>query len=328
MRVAVIGYGVIGHLHAAILQKQGMLYAICDTDPNALASAAADHPHVRLFGDHVEMLDTADLDAVHICTPHYLHATMVIAALQRNIHVLCEKPLCIREDELQAVWTAERASSAQLGVCLQNRYNPANRYVKKYLQNAKQATGVGQVAWHRTAAYYASGSWRGKWSTEGGGVLINQALHTLDLMQWFLGMPETVTASVDNLTLQDVIEVEDTATICCHGAMGFVFFATTSSQVDHPVLLQLCVDGKQLTVLPDRVLIGQEQITFEEADMAPIKPCYGNGHERLITDFYDHIASGRHFAIDGQEGAKVVRLILAAYQSHGKPVRFLTAEQR
>lgn len=322
MRVAVVGYGVIGRLHAEILQKRGLLYAVCDVDPLALSAA----PDVIRCRDYEEMLDTVKPDAVHICTPHYLHASMVISALHRNIHVLCEKPLCIRAEEIDEILAAEKRSQAMLGVCLQNRYNAANRFVKDLLQNATRISGVGQVAWNRTADYYASGAWRGKWETEGGGVLINQALHTLDLMQWLLGMPSEVAATVANLSLSNVIEVEDSATLLCRGKHSFTFLATNASPSDFAVLIQLKADRKRITLLPDRVLIDREESTFFSGPSQFIhKQCYGNGHEALIADFYDCLSSGRRFAIDGAEGANVVRLILAAYASKGTPISIISA---
>jgi len=318
MKVAVVGYGTIGRLHAAILQSQGTLSAVCDVDAAVLATA----PAVAHYTDYTDMLERERPDAVHICTPHYLHAGMVIAALERGVHVLCEKPLCIHEEEIDAILEAERASTATLGVCMQNRYNGANRYVKEYLKDKKQITGVGQVAWRRTAEYYASAAWRGKWATEGGGVLINQALHTLDLMQWLVGMPDEVIAQTGCLTLSDSIEVEDTASIVCRGEHAFHFFATTAATTDFAVSIQLRADGEPITLLPDRVLIGTECAAFRRAEFScERKACYGNGHEALIDDFYNSIAEGRPFSIDGREGAKVIRLILAAYRSEGKPVR-------
>ncbi len=318
MKVAVVGYGTIGRLHAAILQSKGALSAVCDVDEAALATA----PDVAHYTDYADMLERERPDAVHICTPHYLHAAMVIAALERGIHVLCEKPLCIHEEEIDAILEAERKSTATLGVCMQNRYNGANQYVKEYLKDKKQITGVGQVAWRRTAAYYESAAWRGKWATEGGGVLINQALHTLDLMQWLVGMPDEVIAQTACLTLADTVEVEDTASIVCRGEHAFTFFATTTSAFDFPVSIQLNADGEAVTLLPDKVLVGGECVAFGQNEFSyERKACYGHGHEALIADFYDCIADGRHFAVDGTEGAKVIRLILAAYRSAGKPVR-------
>ena len=108
-------------------------------------------------------------DVVHVCTPHDRHADMIVDALERNINVLCEKPLCIRREDIPRILAAEKRSKAILGVCLQNRYNPANRYVKQFLADKTVLGGVGNVVWHRDAAYYRADAWRGKRATEGGG---------------------------------------------------------------------------------------------------------------------------------------------------------------
>ncbi|MBO5269218.1 MAG: Gfo/Idh/MocA family oxidoreductase, partial [Clostridia bacterium] len=261
-------------------------------------------------------------DVVHICTPHYLHADMIVAALRRNVNVLCEKPMCIREEDIPRILEAERASSAQLAVCHQNRYNGANRFVKDYLADKKVECAAGHVSWHRDAAYYASGAWRGRWETEGGGVLINQALHTFDLLQWFCGMPDTLTASTANLTLDGKIEVEDTATVLCRGENGgnFTFTATNGNVKDCPVEISIRADGEWIKLMPKYVVVGDELHLFKDRHHMLGKTCYGSGHEVLIADFYDCIKTGRKFPIDGTEASKVIRLILAVYGSHGKTV--------
>jgi predicted dehydrogenase len=318
MKAALIGYGSIGHVHAKVIEQYGTLEAICDIDETVLESA----PGNAHYTDYIAMLEEIRPDVVHICTPHYLHAEMVIEALRRGINVLCEKPLCIREEDIGRILEAERSSSAQLAVCHQNRYNSANRFVKEYLGGKQVLCASGQVTWKRDRKYYASGAWRGKWDTEGGGVLINQALHTFDLLAWLCGMPDTVTATCSNLTLSDAIEVEDTATVLCKGQNGgnFTFYATNGSVKDCPVELTLCADGEWIKLMPKYAVIGSEITVFEEKYQSYGKACYGSGHEALISDYYAHIKEGRKFPIDGAEGAKVIRLILAVYKSQGKPV--------
>ena len=319
MRAAIIGYGVIGKVHAKVIPSYAELVAICDIDEAKLEEA----PDVVHYTDWKKMLDEVRPEAVHICTPHYLHAEMVIEALGRGINVLCEKPLCIRDEDIGRILDAAKNSTAQLGVCLQNRYNASNLAVKEYLEGKKVEAGVGQVSWHRDAAYYASGDWRGKWATEGGGVLINQSLHTLDLMQWFCGMPESLSATVSNMTLKDAIEVEDTATLLCTGKDGgsFNFYASIGAAYDCPVEITLLADRKWIKIMPNYTVIGDEIVTYKDRFPAHGKGCYGSGHEALIADWYDCLECGRHFAIDGEEGAKVVKLILAAYRSGGKKVK-------
>jgi len=318
MRSAIIGYGVIGKVHARAIPQYGTLEAICDINEEVLESAPAE----RKYTDYRKMLDEVRPDVVHVCTPHYLHAEMVIEALGRGINVLCEKPLCIREEDIGRILEAERKSTASLAVCHQNRYNSANLFVKEYLAGKTVTAAVGQVSWHRDEDYYASGEWRGRWDTEGGGVLINQALHTLDLMQWLCGMPEAITASISNLTLQEKIEVEDTAAVLCRGENGgnFTFYASNGSAKTCPVEVTLCIGKEIVKLMPHYVVIGNTLHTFEEKRRVLGKDCYGSGHEALIADYYDCIETGRHFEIDGAESAKVVRMILAAYRSQGNLV--------
>lgn len=313
LRSAVVGYGGIGKIHARIAKKYGELCAVCDVDTSKLEAFA---PSI-CYGSYIEMLESAKPDVVHICTPHYLHADMVVAALDRGVNVLCEKPLCIRREDITRILDSEKRSSAKLGVCQQNRYNSANLFVKRLIDSGEISlrNAVGQMTWHRDAAYYASGDWRGRWDTEGGGVLINQALHTLDLLIWFCGEPDYVLASLDNLTLAEHIEVEDTAMLSCRGRVPFVFFATNSSAFDCPVEISLfeADERRALKLLPDRVMRDGLVHTFKEPYEAQGKLCYGNGHEALICDFYDCVVSGRRFEIDGKEAAKVIELILEAY---------------
>jgi len=317
MRAAIIGLGVIGKVHAKVLREMNALYAVCDVD----AEKFVDYPDAKQETDYIRLLDELKPDVVHICTPHYLHADMVIEALKRNINVLCEKPLCIHMEDIDRVLEAEKASRAQLGVCMQNRYNAANLFAKEYLKDKKVLSGVGQVAWNRDAAYYASGEWRGKWATEGGGVLINQALHTLDILEWLVGIPTKLNASISNLSLQNEIEVEDTAVIRAFDGASFTFFATNGNGSSMPVEVVIKTEDTVVRILPDHVVVGNE-VTFFKKDERHVygKSCYGSGHAPLIADFYDCIATGRQFALNGTEASKVVRLILAAYRSNGATV--------
>lgn len=317
MRSAIVGYGNIARLHAQVLAAQGHeIVAVCDSDPNALSGA----PGQRHYTDLETMLDREQIDVLHICTPHYLHADMIISALGHGVHVLCEKPLCISEADIVRVLDAADKSDRQVGVCFQNRYNTANQAVKAYLSGKKSLCATASVTWHRDAAYYRSGDWRGKWATEGGGVLINQALHTLDLVQWLVGMPQTLRGMISCMTLSDDIEVEDTAVILAgEKDNGFTFYATNGGATDCPVEITIRADGEWIKVMPKDVLFGDRHEHYDEPARALGKACYGSGHGALIADFYDCVATGRCFEIDAREAAKVVRLVLAAYRSKGNP---------
>lgn len=319
MKIAIIGLGVIGKVHAEALSILGTpASALCDVDENRIDYVKNKFaPQAANFTDWKKMLSEYKPDSVHICTPHYLHTEMIIEALRQNINVLCEKPLCISEDEVVSILKAEQESKAVLGVCHQNRYNDVNVFLKNYLSDKKIQGAYGTVMWHRTEEYYHSAEWRGHKDTEGGGVMINQALHTLDLLIWLCGQPSSVSSANANLTLKDTIEVEDTIAISCKGETEYFFTATNGAPASFPVELNFKLEnGDHILALPNVVLLNGKVIDTEENKRALGKDCYGNGHIRLMQDFYDCLKNGRPFSINGKEGAKVVRTILKAYESN------------
>ncbi|MBE5746959.1 MAG: Gfo/Idh/MocA family oxidoreductase [Clostridiales bacterium] len=317
MKVAVIGLGVIGHVHMEVLtEMQQTVVAVCDVDE----SKFAEYPTAKGYVDYKKMIDEVRPDVVHVCTPHYLHAEMVVYALDKGVNVLCEKPLCISRDEIEQILSAEKRSTAQLGVVLQNRYNPANVYAKEQLGNDYATGGYGHMIWNRTEAYYAQAAWRGTKDMEGGGVLINQALHTLDLMQYFCGEPDQVVASISNLTLKNVIEVEDTASALYSGKGNFTFFATNGSKVDFLPEIMLYTKDGYMRIMGNCVLHNDQLKRFDESQKVYGKGCYGAGHSGLFTHFYDCLEKGEKFPIDGTEGSKVIKMILATYESNGNKI--------
>lgn len=318
MRVGIIGLGIIGKVHKSILTKTGEnLVAVCDIDTTALA----DCTEVNRYTDYRKMLENERLDVVHICTPHYLHTEMILAALEKDIHVLCEKPLCIKREDMFLILAAERRSKARLGICQQNRYNNVNAYLKAYLADKRIKSAHGELIWCRGKSYYEQAAWRGKIATEGGGVLINQALHTLDLMQWFCGMPKSVCGRIGTLSLQNIIEVEDTAMLLCEGNTTFTFFATNTGGADMSTEIRLTLsDGENVVAYPDKLYINGKLVTEEDMRFVLGKCCYGNGHEKLISDFYRCIRENLPFPIDGKQACDVLKLIFAAYESDGKKI--------
>ena len=315
MKTAIIGLGVIGKVHYQVLQElSNAPIAICDVDESKMEGYVG-----ARFTDYRKMIDEIKPDVVHICTPHYLHAEMIVYALERNVNVLCEKPLCISREQIEQVLSAEKNSQAILGVCHQNRYLPSNTFAKQYIEDKKLLSGYGTVVWKRDKAYYDSAEWRGKWKTEGGGVLINQALHTLDLLQWISGFPSKVSASVNTLNLSDVIEVEDSAIAVYYGDVQTVFTASTAGGADFPVELVFRTDTDLIRVYGDQVFINGKQYEFKEQPFFG-KKVYGSGHKGLISHFYECVCAKQKFWINGEEGSKVVRMILGAYESNAQKI--------
>ncbi len=312
MKTAIVGMGVIGNVHFDVLKTvdDAELVALCDVDISRLDGV----DNVKKYNDYDKLLDSEQLDVVHICTPHYLHADMIIKALDKGVNVLCEKPLCIKEEDIPRILEAEKRSKAKLGVCHQNRYNSVNTFVKEYLKGKKVIGAHAHMVWKRTKDYYNSADWRGKWATEGGGVLINQALHTLDLLIWFLGEPKIINASISNLSLNDVIEVEDTANIVAKGNANFTFFATNASDYSFPVFVNIATEDEQILVYENRVIVGDKEYDFVKDTRVYGKCCYGTGHTGVFKDFYSAVKNDDQFWINGEEACKVIKVILETYK--------------
>ncbi|MBQ8431313.1 MAG: Gfo/Idh/MocA family oxidoreductase [Clostridia bacterium] len=325
-RVAVIGCGAIcGNHIQGLLSAEQQICALCDVDLSQCERIMEKYglPDLPVYTDYLQLLDAERPDAVHICTPHYLHAEMTVAALERGIHVLCEKPMAISHEQLDRVLAAAKRSTAQLGVCMQNRYEPTILRAKELAQSEGIRAAYGDVVWKRDADYYASGDWRGTWREEGGGVMINQALHTLDLLQWICGMPERVVAHIANDHLPGVIEVEDTAVahFSCPNGSSFHFFATTACGATFPAHLRFYLNSKKkLHAEASQLILDGEVLFSKSSGDAHGKAVWGAGHTLLISDFYRCIGEGIPFPIHGEEAAKVIRLILAMYGSNGAPI--------
>lgn len=317
MKIAVIGLGSIGKVHIKVIKETGnTLVAVCDTD-NAKLSAFSEFVG---YSDYLKMLDETKPDIVHICTPHYLHTQMILEALKRDINVLCEKPICIKEEDISLILEAEKASKAQLGVCFQNRYNPATLYAKEYLKDKKILSCHGELRWCRDKKYYAQDEWRGRKDMEGGGVLINQALHTIDLMVYFCGMPNRVKGICENKSLQGIIEVEDTAEITLYGENETTIYATNAADKDYPVEIKIQTDKGELRILTDGVYIDEVYQDCKVEHEIYGKKIYGAGHRGLIYDFYECVNLGRKFPINADEAIKAVKIVLATYESEGKDI--------
>lgn len=323
MNGAIIGCGAISrqHIHG-IIAAGGRIAALCDTD-SLKAEAVKDRYGLDcpVYTDYKQTVDRQGIDVVHICTPHYLHTEMVEYALRRNVHVLCEKPACISRNELLRLKEAVKNSSAQLGLCLQNRYNDSVKEIRKRLEGRKILGAFGTVAWRRFGEYYTASDWRGQLSKEGGSALINQSIHTLDLLLYLVGTPDSVTACTTNLMHGNEIDTEDTFYAVYQGeGLSFQLFGTTASSVDFPASITIITDEFRCTFDGNNLTV-DGNVVINSAARYRGKEVWGGGHERLIKDFYDCLCSGRKFGLDLEEGSKSLKCIFAAYESDGKKTR-------
>ena len=330
LHYGVIGCGVIGPLHAHALSEipKARLAGVCDIERPLAEAVAAKHGGPFVTTDYRALLARPDIDAVCLCTPHYLHAEMAIAAARAGKHVFCEKPMAIAAADMDAMIAEADRAGKQLGICFQHRFDPVIVQLKAVLDEGKLGQllmGSAQLRCLRDRQYYDSAAWRGTWAQEGGGVLVNQAIHTIDLMVWLLGEITSVTGVCATLCSRDFIEVEDTASAVvtfASGAQGTIA-ATTASHLGWQSRLELygTAGSAEINNGPPHdfaaLQIGNEKHTLsfdEQAAPAVGKKCYGDSHTRALESFTDCVIEGRKFPIDGREGRRAMDLILALYR--------------
>lgn len=321
---AIIGCGRIFSTHADAIIKcsDATLYAVCDSDRKK-ATDAAEKYHCKAYFDYKEMLRDSLIDSVHICTPNYLHATMSIEAMQSGKHVLTEKPMAISVSDAQEMIRVSEDTGKVLGVCFQNRYNTTSVRVKEVLDSGKVGRVLGgkaSMTWNRGKDYYASDAWHGTWAQEGGGVLINQAIHTLDLLQWFIGDVENIKGSIDTRLLRDVIEVEDTAeaTIMFSNGATVLFFASNNYCTDAPVSIEIVCENAVMKIEDELVIkyrTGEIETVIDSDQATGGKSYWGSSHKALIEDFYRSIENGTGVWIDGEQGITALKMIQAIYSA-------------
>ncbi|GAA0181385.1 Gfo/Idh/MocA family oxidoreductase [Clostridium sediminicola] len=318
LRTGVIGCGVISLVHIPIIinNKNTKLVCVSDIDTNKLKELEEKH-QCKGYQDYKTMIDEENLDVVHICTPHYLHKEMIIYALEKGVNVLCEKPVVMNMKEASQVEKVLEKSSTKLGVVLQNRLNPTSIILKKYVDEKTlgEVKGIRAfVNWYRPAGYYTESDWRGKYATEGGGVLINQAIHTLDLMQWLGGEIEWVEGSHNTRLLRDYIEVEDTAEAILkysNGAIG-LFYATNCYVDNRPVEIEVLFEEGALRLINNALYLQKEksfELLAKEQVTKSVKNYFGISHGKLIQNFYNAVLNDTDNYVSFNEGIKVLKLI-------------------
>ncbi|MFU8946295.1 Gfo/Idh/MocA family protein [Mycetocola zhadangensis] len=322
LRIAVVGCGDISALHFTAIAGQNnvTLVAVCDVDEGRLAAASQSHG-VPGFTNHRQMLDELTPDVVHICTPHNTHAALAIDALDRGVSVVLEKPVAHTRDEATRLVDAAKRSDASIAVCFQNRYNAPVQAAAEILATGAVGTVHGAAAtviWHRSAEYYQDRPWRGRWSTGGGGLLMNQAIHTLDLVQWLMGPVTSVRGSASTRFLDDVIEVEDTADMVLTHESGArsVFYTTLAYVANAPVTLEIVAENATLRLCGDLTVTwadGRVETVRERALPTGERAYWGISHELLIADFYQRVQTGSSFWIDPAEARKSFDIIQDIY---------------
>jgi predicted dehydrogenase len=336
VRMGIIGVGNMGAQHARWITEGKVprleLAALCDLDPGKLTP----FPKVKHFRQSAEMIRSGLVDAVLIATPHYDHTTIGIDALQQGLHVLTEKPLAVHKADAERMIAAyqKRPKKSQVfGAMFNQRTDPHYRRTRDLIQRGE----LGEIRrvvwiitnWFRSEAYYASGDWRATWRGEGGGVLLNQCPHNLDLLQWLCGMPKRIQAFCHLGKYHD-IEVEDDVTAYLeypNGATGV--FITTTGEAPGTNRLEITGDRGKMVIEGGKVSWTRTEQpvaefcrtttgSFATPDTWNVDiPVAGNGgqHQEITQNFVDAILTGRPLLAPAVEGIHSVELANAMLYS-------------
>ncbi|HBJ11148.1 MAG TPA: gfo/Idh/MocA family oxidoreductase [Ruminococcaceae bacterium] len=329
LKVAVIGCGSIScmHLDSAAALPQSEIVAVCDIKKDR-AEAKASLYGCRAYCDYRDMLLNEKLDAVHLCLPHYLHIPAARYFINNGVNVISEKPMSIGYKEAEATVQSAESLNIKYSVVFQCRYNTPSVFVKQRIDNGR----LGRVkcarvilTWCRQDNYYADSDWKGTWDKEGGGVVINQAIHSLDLANWFIGSdPICVQASLHNRNHKS-IAVEDTAEGLIKYENGALlsFYTTNNYLIDEQVeIMLLCENGNA------RLSYNEAEIKYTNgetersgnhpqmlAKYSSGKEYWGTGHAMQINNFYNSILGRERLEISGRDALKIQRLICDIYKS-------------
>jgi UDP-N-acetyl-2-amino-2-deoxyglucuronate dehydrogenase len=354
VNTALIGCGKVGDTHAQALValEESRLVAVFDPDAGR-AQAFANRYHCRAYTVLEAMLSQAEVQMASICTPHPTHVGVALACAQASVHVLVEKPMAVDLQGCDRMITAAEQAGVKLGVISQRRlYEPVQR-VKQAIEAGKigqPILGTLTVMGWRDEAYYRSDPWRGKWATEGGGVMLTQTTHQIDIFQWLMGPIDELFGYWGNLN-HPYIEVEDTAVAVARfksGALGTILLSNSQKPGLYAKLHVHGQNGASVGVQTDGgspfisgvttaveppvndlwTVPGEEHLLagWQEADRGrgeTIDPMTYY-HKLQIQNFLQAILGNRTPLVDGREGRKLVEIFTAVYRSQRdrKPVKF------
>ena len=324
-RVAIAGCGGIAQVHSlALASMPGVKVVACADIVLSRAQEMAQRHGAHAYDSVEAMLAAEEIDSMHICTPHPLHTPLAQLAARKGINIFTEKPPVVTAAQWEEFAALEK-DGARVGVCFQNRYNGSVQCMKELLASGRLGKVLGArafVTWKRLAPYYTESPWRGSWTTEGGGVLINQSIHTLDLLVYLLGAAQDVSCTMRNHSLKGAMEVEDTveAYISFADDVHALFYATNAYCTDAPVSVDIVCENAQLHMVQNDLTIAWadgriEQPTFTETE-ALGKGYWGNGHYGCIADFYAALREGRPYQNDIASVKDTMALMLRMYEPY------------
>ncbi len=331
----IVGAGMIAHFHARAIAEiaNARLIGIYSINNPKSAAFASEH-NCTAYDTMENMLAVPEIDVVCICTPSGIHLEPALKSIEAGKHCLIEKPLEITVERCDAIIDAARKANVKVGVVFPSRFYEASRQLIASIDENRfgdLVLGSAYVKWHRSEAYYASGRWRGTWEYDGGGALMNQGIHSVDLLQWYMGPVESVQAVAANVRHKN-IEVEDTIVATLNFKNGALGTLECSTAVFPGTLKRIEIMGTAGTaILEEDHFIKwefQRENTVDEqirGSMKEVTASVGGasnpadisfvGHQRQIEDMIRSIETDDEPFINGEEGRKSVEIVRAIYES-------------
>lgn len=328
VRFGVIGLGNMGSHHVNYMDtvEGAVLSAVCDADAPRVDKVAARFPNVAKFGTYQDMLNSGTCDAILIATPHYQHPEITEAAFAKGLHVLCEKPVAVRVgDARRTNEIHKKYPHLKYSLMFQTRTSPLFCKVKQLIEEGEIGSEITRITWivtnwFRTWTYYALGGWRGTWAGEGGGVLINQNPHNLDLLQWVPNMMPSRITAIAALGKTHPIEVEDEVSAILeypNGAIGH--FITSTGEAPGTDRLEIAGDRGRLVCERGTIKLYQTrksvrsvretskeafaQMETWEIDV-PVPPVRPDSHKLVTQNFVNAILKNEPLLATGEEGVR------------------------
>ena len=339
----IIGLGMIAEFHASAIEHMEGVRLVAGFDPvPGRAEAFAKKHNCRGYEKLEEFLKDPELDIITVATPSGLHMDGAIAAANAKKHVIVEKPLDITPEKCKAIVDACKKNKVKLSGIFPSRYHEVSKVIKDAIDSGrfgKIAFADAQIKWYRSQEYYDSGAWRGTWAMDGGGCLMNQGIHAIDLLQWFMGPVKEVSAFM-NTVGHERIEVEDTCAVALRFANGAVGTIEGTTCAYPGFLKRIEIMGTKGTAVMEEESLIKWEFSDETAQDKAIREKYCNatetgggaadpkaigfhGHQRLFEAFVKALDNGTEPEVSGESASIAVNIICAAYKSarEGKPVK-------
>ena len=335
VRFGIVGCGSVSEFHAKAIDSiaEAELTGACSASAQSLARFIERHPGIRPFDSFEAMIACPDIDAVCLCTPSGLHTSQAIAAMRAGKHVVCEKPMSLTLEEADALIATAARTGAKVCVISQFRFSPAVQEIRRAIDAGafgKIVCGTLSMPYYRSQEYYASASWRGTWAMDGGGALMNQGIHGVDVFRFLMGPVKRVSAVTRTLTRH--METEDSAVAALEftsGALGTIQ-ASTTAYPGYPRRIEIFGERGSVALEEDSIArwdlpiachlpVGQAAQNVGASDPNAISNA---GHTLQIRSFVDSVLHGAPLTADASTGRLPLEIILAIYESSrtGLPV--------